>query len=247
MTLLEMMVVMVIIGAMAYFGYGVVRRLTRADLVEDSTRMAQLMAFASERAAETGQLHRVTIDLDEGVAYVEVCQGAGALHRYKHGEQQLDAKQAAREIEDAKGRMQAGKGGGMARAIKASSPEEETKIASALAGHHVGDQACTRVTEGLIDEDNPIPVLKLDKDRGIKARQVWVQHRDDSVTTGQVSIYFFPLGSAEKAIVELTDGSDTYSVRVHGLTGQIETVDGEIREAAGFIHKDVTGEKEAER
>ena len=42
--------------------------------------------------------------------------------------------------------------------------------------------------------------------KGIKFKEVWVQHRDDSVTKGQVAIYFFPLGWSEKAVIELTDG-----------------------------------------
>ena len=74
-----------------------------------------------------------------------------------------------------------------------------------------------------------------------------MQHRDDSVTTGQSSIYFFPLGSSEKAIVELTDGGDVYSVQVHGVTGTIETIDGEVANVDEFMHHDATGEREMER
>ena len=47
--------------------------------------------------------------------------------------------------------------------------------------------------------------------KGIKFKEIWVQHRDDSVTKGQVAIYFFPMGSSEKAVIELTDGSETFT------------------------------------
>jgi hypothetical protein len=62
----------------------------------------------------------------------------------------------------------------------------------------------------------------LDPDRGIKVREVWVQHLEESVTSGQVSISFFPLGWAEMAIVEVADGDgNAFSVLVYGLTGRV--------------------------
>ncbi|MBC8142924.1 MAG: hypothetical protein H7Y38_15985, partial [Armatimonadetes bacterium] len=47
-------------------------------------------------------------------------------------------------------------------------------------------------------------VRQLRSAKGIKFREVWVQHAEDSVTAGVVSIHFFPIGSAEKSIVALT-------------------------------------------
>ena len=47
--------------------------------------------------------------------------------------------------------------------------------------------------------------------------------------------------------VELSDGSEVYSVRVHGLTGNVETVDGEVLEVDEFMHKDIEGNREAPR
>ena len=244
------MIVIAIIGMLGYVGYGAIRKLTRANLVEDTNRLGALMSRASELAGETGKLHRVTIDFDQDAAYVEACEGTMSITRVKSGDKPLDEKEAAHRIEEAKGRLQANKdANAMQRGFTATAtPEDETKMAAALAGHHIGDQTCQPVKDAYSGDSEGKPlILKLKKDSGIKVKEVWVQHRDDSVTTGQVSIYFFPLGSAEKAIVELTDGTDIYSVKVHGLTGQIETVDGEVKEVDEFMHHDVTGTHEVAR
>ncbi len=250
MTVLELLIVIAIIGMLAYVGYGAVRQLTRADLVADTNRLGALMSRASELAGETGKLHRVTIDFDEDVAVVEACEGLPAVRRLKANEQALTDKDAKRQVEDAKGRLKANRGANAVQRgfTSAATPEDEAKMAAALAGHHVGDQTCVPVKDAWSGDSEGRPlILKLNKDQGIKPREVWVQHRDDSVTAGQVSIYFFPIGSAEKAIVEITDGSETYSVRVHGLTGEIETVDGEIKEVDEFMHHDVEGQREVPR
>jgi hypothetical protein len=74
-----------------------------------------------------------------------------------------------------------------------------------------------------------------------------VQHRDESATKGQVALYFFPLGQAEKAIVELTDGSDVFSVLVFGLTGRVELRDGALRDVDDHMLKNAMGERDAKR
>ena len=248
-TVLEMMIVIAIIGMLSYVGYGAMRRLTRADLVADTNHLGALMSRASELAGETGKLHRVTIDFDQDAAYVEACEGTMAVHRYKSGDKPLDEKEAAARIEEAKGKLQANKdANALQRGFTSSTPEDETRMAAALAGHHVGDQTCTPVKDVWSGDSEGRPLIfQLAKDNGIKPKEVWVQHRDDSVTAGKVEIYFFPLGSAEKAIIELTDGNDVYAVKVHGLTGAIETVDGEVKDVDEFMHHDVTGTREVQR
>ena len=88
---------------------------------------------------------------------------------------------------------------------------------------------------------------KLRKDKGIKFKEIWVEHRDDSATKGQVAIYFFPLGGAEKAVIELTDGSEVFTVLVFGLTGRVELHDGTLRDVNDHMLKNVMGDKDAKR
>jgi prepilin-type N-terminal cleavage/methylation domain-containing protein len=251
-TVLEIMVVLAIIGMITYVGYSAVRRFTKADLVTDVNRMAAIMSRASELAQETGHLHRVVIDFDEDVVTVESCQGNGAVQRLKPGEKPLTDKEVKDKLADAKGRLQATKDGSMMQQgmMATTTPVDDEKTAAAIAGHHVGDQLCVTVVDKYSGDDNVPPrplVLKLQKDDGIKPREVWVQHKDDSVTSGKAMIYFFPLGSAERAIVELTDGDATYSVRVYGMSGVIETIDGEVPGAADIMKRDASGQREVDR
>jgi len=67
------------------------------------------------------------------------------------------------------------------------------------------------------------------------------------VTKGQVAIYFFPTGSAEKAVVEMTDGSETFSVLVSGLTGRIELKDGTLRDVNEHMMRNALGDKDKPR
>ena len=45
-------------------------------------------------------------------------------------------------------------------------------------------------------------------------------HEIDKRTEGEGSVYFFPGGVAEHAVIQLRDSSDTvYSIEIHPLTG----------------------------
>ncbi|HSN28243.1 MAG TPA: hypothetical protein VLT45_18285, partial [Kofleriaceae bacterium] len=74
-----------------------------------------------------------------------------------------------------------------------------------------------------------------------------VQHRDESVTKGQIAIYFFPLGSSEKAVIEVTDGDEIFSVLVYGLTGRVELRDGVLRDVNDHMMKNIMGDRDAKR
>ena len=55
---------------------------------------------------------------------------------------------------------------------------------------------------------------------GISLHALITPHEMDKRTEGEGSIYFFPGGLTEHAVVQLTDSSDTvYSIEVHPLTG----------------------------
>ena len=85
------------------------------------------------------------------------------------------------------------------------------------------------------------------KDKGIKFKEIWVQHRDDSVTKGDVAVYFFPNGTSEKAVVEVTDGSEVFSVLVYGLTGRVELKDGVLADVNDHMLRNAIKEKDAKR
>jgi general secretion pathway protein H len=242
MTVLEIMIVLAIIGGMFFVVRSGFRVLTKADLVENANELTAIMRRASQLAVEHGEMHRVVLDL-EGQAYVvEVCQGQTAIQRNE--KLNSDDDESKRAIERGKQRLSQLP----PDALAAGDAEEATRRATALAGHHVADRTCAPATDGLSgDASGKGWLRKLRKDKGVKFKEIWVQHRDESATKGQVAIYFFPIGDAEKAVIELTDGSEVFTVLIFGLSGRVELHDGALRDVNDHMLKNVMGDKDAKR
>jgi Tfp pilus assembly protein FimT len=240
LTVLEIMIVLAVIGGMFFIVRSGFRLLTKADLVEDATELTAVLRRASQLAIEHGELHRVVMDIDAGGYAVEVCQGQAAIQRNEllRG----DDEETKRALERSKARLN-----GVPAESLATDAEDATRRAAALAGHHIADRTCRPATEGLTGDTSGKGWLrKLRKDR-VKFKQIWVAHRDDGQSKGQVAIYFFPLGTSEKAVVELTDGGQVFSVLVYGLTARVELRDGELRDVNDHMLKNAMGTRDAKR
>lgn len=254
LTVLEIMIVLAVIGMLSYLAYSGFRVLSSAALVEDTNDLAAILRRTQALALESGEPVRVVFDLDKQTYWVEACVGSPTMTRGKE-EQKLDAETAAKELEKARDKLSSLPTG----ALKADSPEQEATFAAALAGQQVGGKVCypleqlpQQLQESLgkvFSGDATGRELRrqLQTGRGVKLKEIWVQHLEDSVTTGQVSISFFPLGWAEKAIVEIGDGSSTHSILVYGLTGRVEVRDGALSNPDDHLLRNVKGESEAER
>lgn len=242
MTVLEIMVVLAIVGGLVYIVRSGFRMVTKADLVEDATELTAVLRRASQLAVEHGELHRVVLDLDAEGFVVEVCQGAVGIARNEL--LKADDEETKRALEKGRQRLT----GLPPDALATGDPDEATRRATALAGHHVADRTCKRADNSVTGDSNGKGwVRKLRKDKGVKFKEIWVAHRDDSATKGQVAIYFFPLGGAEKAVIEMTDGSEVFSVLVFGLTGRVELHDGQLRDVNDHMLKNAFGDRDAKR
>lgn len=247
MTVLELMIVLAIIGGAAFLMRTGFRAFTKADLVEDSTELASVLRRANQLAIEHGQLHRVLLDLDKGGYAVEVCEGQTTIQRNELVRPDEEVKKRAL----AKGQEKLSEGntsGPQATMLAGGDAETAAKRAIAIAGHHIADKMCSPVPDPSTgDATGKGWVRSLKTGRGIKFKEVWVQHRDESVTKSQVAIYFFPLGSSEKAIVEVTDGDEVFSILVYGLTGRVELRDGVLRDPNDHMMRNAMGDKDAKR
>jgi prepilin-type N-terminal cleavage/methylation domain-containing protein len=243
MTVLEIMVVLAIIGGLMFIARTGFRRITRADLVENANELRVFLQRASNLAIERGEMHRVVLDLDKQVYAVEVCQGAITIARNE--QVKGNPEEVQRALDRAKQRM----GQMPAEAFASGDPEEGAKRAGAIAGHHIQDRTCALVTGGISgDTTGKAWTRALFAEKGIKFKEVWVQHLDDSVKDkGQVAIYFFPMGTAEKAVIELTDGSDTFSILVSGLTARVELRDSPLSNVDDHMLRNVMGQKDKAR
>lgn len=241
MTLLEIMVVLAIIGLGAFLARSGFRMMSKADLVEDATELAQVMRRTSQMAMELGEMHRVVFDLDKHAYVVEVCQGAAAILRNE--ELAKDPDKTKDQIERAKGRLNQ-----VPDDAFASDPEEAAKKITALAGQHVADRQCVPAEGGVTgDTTGKGWIRQLHVNKGIKLAEIWVQHQEKGATKGQVAIYFFPRGMAEKAVVEITDGEASFSVLVYGLSGRVELRDGKLDNVEDHMLRNVKGGKDTAR
>lgn len=250
MTVLELIVVITIIAAGTYLLRSGFRAFSKADMVENATELSAVLQRTSQLAIETGEMHRVVIDLDPAPAedtkrldyQVERCLGQAAIMRNEAVKK--DAEETERAL--AKGKQRLDQLPEDALAI--GDVDTAMQRMAAVAGHHVSDRTCTPAIEGFTGDARGKPWGRsLARHRGIKFKQIWVQHLSDKATKGEVAIYFFPTGSAEKAVVEMTDGSETYTILVHGLTGRVELRDGTLRDPDDHMLRNVLGDKDAER
>jgi general secretion pathway protein H len=255
MTILELMIVLAIMGAGLFLVRSGFRMLTKADLVENSTELAAVLKRTSQLAIEKGEMHRVVLDLDHQLYAVEMCQGSRTLQRNEQLRPDEEATKAA--VEKGKERLR-----DMPQDAMAADPDAATKQAIHIAGHHVADRVCEVIDDPGSDEILQTVeakerakakgktngwVRELYAGKGIKFKEIWVQHGDDSVTKGQVAIYFFPNGSSEKAVIEVTDGSETFTITVAGLSGRVELKDGTLRDVDDHMMRNALGDKDKAR
>ncbi|HEX5063800.1 MAG TPA: type II secretion system protein [Kofleriaceae bacterium] len=240
MTILELMIVLAIIGAGMFLARSGFRMLTKADLVENSTELAAVLKRTGQLAVEKGEMHRVIIDTDKQIYAVEMCQGERTISRNEAV--RPDEEATKRALEKGKERLKDVPADGMT-----SDPEAATKQALSIAGHHIADKMCSPVDDPSSDAEGKGWVRTLKANKGVKFKEIWVQHRDESTSKGQVAIYFFPTGSAEKAVVEITDGSETFSVLVSGLTGRVELRDGVLSDVNDHMMRNALGDKDKPR
>ncbi|MEZ4363265.1 MAG: type II secretion system protein [Kofleriaceae bacterium] len=240
-TLLEIMIVLAIMGASLGLVRSGFRMVTKADLAENAVELVAMLRRTNQLAIETGEMHRLVLDLDKHAYAIEVCQGQAAISRNEAVKVEEDVKQRAIL------RMQGRLGGASPEALS-TDPEDATKKALALAGHHVADRSCEQAAAGLTgDSQGRGWARELRSNKGIKFREVWVQHQDKSSTDGQVAIYFFPIGSAEKAVIELTDGTDVFSVLLFGLTSLVQIHDGTLPDVEDHMLRNIKGDRDKVR
>jgi len=242
MTILELMIVLGILGLTVFVMRSGFRALTKADLVEDATELAAVMRRASQLAIEVGEQHRVVFDLDKQIYAIEVCQGQTAIMRNEA--LRNDEEKTKRALEKGQEKLR----DLPSDALATGDPEEALKRATAISGHHIADRTCIPAQTGISgDVSGKGWIRTLSAKKGIKFKEIWVQHMDDSTTKGQISIYFFPTGSSEKAVIELTDGETSYTVMIHGLTGRVQTKNGKLESVDDHMLRNVMGDKDAKR
>ncbi len=236
--MLEIIVVLIIVAGLMYLGAMAASRLSRSRLNDDTTSLASVVRRSGQLAAETGLLHRVVLDLDAGTYRVEVCEGGPAAIEKdpKDQDRDMSVDQKRLALEDAQRRLQSVPQNMLPQGDEQSGQD----MALALAGQLAARRTCmlAQAESGKFDNKD----LMLTMSAGVKIRSVWVQHLEDPVSSGLVALHFFPVGSAEKAIVELSDDDESFSILIHGLTGRVEVRDSPVARPEDFFLRDINGD-----
>jgi prepilin-type N-terminal cleavage/methylation domain-containing protein len=246
MTVAEIMIALAVIGLASIVGYMSLRRVRQSDLRENTTEVAATLKNAHVMAMQTGVHHRVVFDLEKQVYQIQACEGKVRLAKTE--EEQLPTPEDEEKIAETVKRLQLPADSTMQTEVfGASSPEEATKLALALQGSSVGTAQCgpPKLNNGKLDRRGDPRSMK----KGLKVKQVYVQHLESPATTGVVTINFFPLGYAEKAVIEVGDDDDEhhYSLLVHGLTGRIEFRSGKLDDPDRHMRRNAAGDTVDER
>jgi type II secretory pathway pseudopilin PulG len=255
MTLLEIMIVIAIIGIGLVLMRSGFRGITKADLVEDAEEMAAMLRRASLLAIEKGEQHRVVIDMEKGVYRIDVCQGPATLARNE--EVSNDEEKTKRAIDKGTEKLR----DLPSDALAVGDPDEAQRRAKAIAGHHIADRTCAPAVEGMSGVNHNVKkayvqvgnqpadwIRNLNIPVGIKFQEIWVQHKNDSTKKGEVAIYFWPNGSAEKAVIELANNdNDVRTIMVHGLTGRIQQKSGKLEDIDSHMLRNAINEKDKAR
>lgn len=231
-----------------------VRRVRKSDLRADTASVASALRTAYNMATQSGKHHRVMLDLDEQTFQVQTCEGRVVLRRESE-EQEFDAEAAEEaRLEVQRTLAQAAPGQVATSEMlsdvqSADSPAEAAEKALALTGRRVGVAQCGPATtlDGDVSARGELKQIATAMD--VRIARVHVQHLEDPVESGKVAINFFPMGYAEKAVVEMRAGEggrssddDVYVLLVHGLTGRVEFKDGEWRRPDEHMMRDGAGD-----
>lgn len=239
MTLIELIIVLAIIGMMVTLGTMAVRHVRKTSLREDTNQVAAVLRAAQNMAQLSGLNHRVIFDLDRQTYRIEQCPGELKL-RKQDKEEHPEPGAEGQQVElppnlDIPPELLAN-----------IDPEQGEKLKAALGGTSLQAGAasgCQVPTLPNGDADGRGNERSMNTEDEIKVRRILVQHLEDPALDGLVTIHFFPLGNAEKAMVVIGDDDNNfYSVLVHPFTGRVDVKKGEI-DPDEFMRRDGAGNK----
>ena len=226
-TLIEVMVVFAIIGLMAMATTQGFRSLRKADLREASTQMSGAMRYLFDRASTTGKIHRLVIDMEQGMYWAEVSDDKFFIPREAESEEALrtrEDREADEDEEEARKRERADREAQMGKSAPSGSSFDLSKL-------EVGDFRPKRARFAAF-KDLALKPVRVKK---TKIQSVYTPRVTEPLTSGRAYIYFFPLGQTEPAIVTLSnpEGETFYSLVVHPITGRVRIYNQQVQPPEG--------------
>lgn len=222
LTLVELTVAIAIISVVfggAVMGIGA---LTGARAKSATGELAALMRALYDTAALSGKTCRIAFDLparddeDARPTYrAECAEGAVTMSRDREAALDEATRNRDREREDRE------RGREPRRTL--TSGDDEPTLEELMEREEQRVTSAARFSEYTSEEVKPKELPP-----GVSV-EVWTRAQREAVGSGVAYVYFFPQGTAEKAMVFLTQGDNTWTIDVSPLTGKTQ-VYGERRE-----------------
>jgi len=244
LTLIEMMVVLLVILLVTVamvVGYG---RLPATALKHEAVRVAATLRAGYDGAAASGAYHRMVIDIDEGTFKVERCEGKVQVKRAHDVKEEMDrmkdeAEKAARLAEESQSQIVSQSPGQQPVSLESLLTGVASPPGGAVGGS--GGEATARCVpmRGELGKGQ-----RLGEHPKVSFSRVWVAHLEEPAAHGKVFIHFFPLGTAEKAVIELgTDADNKFSIALQPISGRIDMMQGQMRRPEDFLATDAQGNR----
>lgn len=193
MTLIEVLIVIVIVALASTGVVYSMSALTQANLRSGAMTVSAAARYAYNRAIAQGNTVRLVFDLDSSQMSFEEAHGRVTLARINDAtRQQLEEGEEGTAVDPW--------AAARARLEKTIRPTFGASPFSPIAGRRFAAR----------------PLAS-----GVTVLRLVVPHEPEPRTEGRGSIYFFPGGQTEHAVVWLGDSSDRiYAVELHPLTGR---------------------------
>lgn len=206
MTLIEVMIVIVIIALASTGVTMALGGLTRTKLRSSCVKLMAASRFAYNRAVSQGNTVRLRINMEEGTMAIEEAHGQVTLSRVDDPRRE--------NIDEESGEDGAAVDPWAAAQARLESTFEPTFGASPFGPiTGPGGETLTRYQSQSIGSR-------------VRVARLYLPHEPEPREQGTGSVYYFPGGQTENAVIQLTDGSETvYSVEIHPLTGRAKLHD----------------------
>ncbi len=229
-TLLEMLVVLAVIAMLAGALTASYARLPGTALRREAVRLAAVLRTAYDRATASGEHHRVVLDLDAGTFFVERCEGKVQVRKVRDLQEEVERR-----------RLEAEK---QALVANLQSPAALLDTIIGDAGQKLGGSGGQAGASCAPIKGEMGKKQKLGGHPKVSFSRVFVAHLEQPATAGVVTLNYFPLGTAERSVIELGVGDeDHFSIAVRPLSGRIEMQPGEWKDVDEAVFEDAEGKK----
>jgi general secretion pathway protein H len=249
-TLIELGIVLALVALATAVAIPSFNALAATGLRTSSSKLAGMVREAYARAAITGKVHRIVLELDQGAFWLERTDERFVLSSSKQkadsegrGGQTLDERKSAREEAVASASAAPSSSAAMLAMLGAASGGLEAMAGAA--GGMLGMPSTTgfglsadedleaslksqlrrQASFSPVDDETGTP-QKLESD--VRFHRVWIEHQKEAFLKGSAELYFFPTGYTERAIIALSDdeyGERTLTVTVNPLTARTAITD----------------------